>query len=90
VQIIASAPQPAGYLTIIQDSVPSRGRCACGAGRNTSASTRRTRFKRPLAITRRLIRQPLMEVLGLLAVAAAAKSGFGGWAAGGILTLLPI
>ncbi len=30
-QIIASAPQPAGYLTIIQhDAPPRRRRCACG------------------------------------------------------------
>jgi len=31
-----------------------------------------------------------MEVFGLVAVAAAAKIGFGGWAAGRILALLPI
>jgi hypothetical protein len=37
-QIIASAPQPAGYLTIIQRNAPSHSRrCACAARHNASA-----------------------------------------------------
>jgi hypothetical protein len=44
VQIIASAPQPAGYLTIIQHDAPSRRRrCAC-------ADTRTKRFARTLGV----------------------------------------
>ena len=38
----------------------------------------------------RLKQQPLMEVLGLLIAAGAAKSGYGEWIVGGILSLVPI
>ena len=38
-----------------------------------------------ITIVQRIIQQPLMAVLGLLAGAAAAKGGHGDWAAIGIL-----
>ena len=39
---------------------------------------------------RRFMEQPLMTVLGMLTGAGAAKSGHGGWAAGGIAALISV
>src|SRR6266851_4378548 len=43
-----------------------------------------------LVVVRRFMQQPLMVVLGVLTGAGAAKSGYGAWAAGAILTFFPI
>ena len=43
-----------------------------------------------LVVVRSVMQQPLLVVLGVLTGAGAAKSGHGAWAAGGILTFLPI
>lgn len=86
-QIIASAPQPAGYLTIIQHNVPSR---ASPARHGAFMSAQNKRVVRPLAAIRRVMRHPLMNVLGVLAVAVAAKGGCGACAAGGVLSAVPV
>ena len=85
--IIANTSHPSGKgLT-----APSYRRpCACPLEHGTSIFERKGRLMRQLAVARRFSRQPLMEVLGLLLVAGVAKSGYGLWAAGGILTLVPI
>jgi hypothetical protein len=44
----------------------------------------------PFLVIRRFLQQPLIVVLGVLTGAGAAKSGYGAWAAGGILTFLSI
>src|SRR5712691_4625121 len=41
-------------------------------------------------LVRGVMQQPLMVVLGMLTGAGAAKSGHGGWAAGGIVAFLSI
>jgi hypothetical protein len=43
-----------------------------------------------LEVIRRVMQQPLVPVLGMLAGAGAAKVGFGAWVAGGLLTLLSV
>lgn len=86
-QIIASAPQPAGYLTIIPHNVPS---CAYPARYGAVMSAQNKRVVRPLAVIRRVMRHPLMNVLGVLAVAVAAKGGCGACAAGGVLSAVPV
>lgn len=86
-QIIASAPQPAGYLTIIPHNVPSR---AYPARYGAIMFAPNKRVARPLAAIRRVMRHPLMNVLGVLAVAAAAKGGCGACAAGGVLSAVPV
>jgi hypothetical protein len=43
-----------------------------------------------LVVVRRLTRQPLMIVLGVLSGAGAAKSSHGAWAAGGVVTFVSI
>ena len=54
-QIIASAPQPAGYLTILQhDAPPRRRRCICRGHPNEAppADARRDRGRRRMAARR--------------------------------------
>lgn len=86
-QIIASAPQPAGYVTIIPHNVPSR---ASPARYGAFMSAQNKRVVPPLAAMRRVMRHPLMNVLGVLAVAVAAKGGCGACAAGGVLSAFPV
>jgi hypothetical protein len=63
-QVIASAPQPAGYLTIIErNAVPRRLDCACVTRDNRSLQSKRANW--PLAI---LVASGWLLIVAALAV----------------------